>query len=345
LKSTGSIVVGLLAAVALVAAVIGTGRSGDGAWLLHASYDPTRELYRAVNKAFAADYFERTGKRVAVRQSHSGSAAQARAVKEGLPADVLSLAIVPDMQAVAESGLLDKEWRERLPHHATPFYSTIVFVVRRGNPKNVHDWPDLVTPESALQIITPNPKTSGNGKLSLLAAWGAARRRGASPEDADAVVKSILARAPVLDASARAATATFTQKNLGDVHITFESEAVLEVREGKGALDIVYPAAGSLRVEPPIAWVDRTVRRRETASLAKDYLDFIYSPTGQRIGAELSYRPTDPSIVQEFNSRFPAIALFGLEDVGLDWGKAQKRFFAAGALIDRIAAELAKERP
>jgi sulfate transport system substrate-binding protein len=313
----------------------------DGDWILHVSYDPTRELYRAINKAFIADRFDRVGKRVVVRQSHSGSAGQARAVNEGLPADVLSLAIPPDLDSVAKGGLVDLDWRTRLPHHATPFYSTIVFVVRVGNPKNIRDWSDLVQPGDGLQIVTPNPKTSGNGKLSLLAAWGAAIRRNKTPSEADAVVKAVLAKAPVLDASARAATATFVQKNIGDVHLTFESEAVLEVRESRTGLEIVYPKSGSLRVEPPIALVGRNATRRRTRELAEDYLAFVFSPAGQRIGAELFYRPSDPVVAREFENHLPKFEMFALEDVGLDWNAAQERFFTSGALIDQIAAELA----
>jgi sulfate/thiosulfate-binding protein len=331
-----------VALVGLAAALVALVQPIGGEWLLHVSYDPTRELYRSMNKAFVADVQRRTGKTIVVRQSHSGSAAQARAVMEGLPADVLSLAIVPDMDAVASTGLVDRNWRDRLPHRATPFHSTIVFVVRAGNPNAVRDWTDLVDPSNDVRIVTPNPKTSGNGKLSLLAAWGAAVRAGRSPDDADQVVKTILQRTPVLDASARAATATFAQKNIGDVHLTFEAEAVLEVAEGQGALEIVHPKSGSLRVEPPLALVDRTVRRRGTETLAKDYLNFVFSPEGQRVGAELFYRPSDAAVAAAYADRFASIELFTLEDVGLDWKSAQERFFASGALVDRIAAELAE---
>jgi sulfate/thiosulfate transport system substrate-binding protein len=316
-------------------------RPPAGEWLLHVSYDPTRELYRAMNKAFVADYFERTGKCVAIRQSHSGSAGQARAVNEGLPADVVSLAIPPDLDSVARSGLVAPDWRDRLPHRSTPFYSTIVFVVRTGNPKRILDWTDLLRPDDGLQVVTPNPKTSGNGKLSLLAAWGAAIRRGNSKEEADLVVKALLAKAPVLDASARAATATFAQKQIGDVHLTFESEAVLEVRESGAALEIIYPASGSLRVEPPIALVDRNVERRGTKELSDEYLNFIFSPAGQRIGAELFYRPSDSAVAKEFEGRLPKVSMFSLGDVGIDWKIAMKRFFESGALVDQIAEDLA----
>jgi sulfate/thiosulfate-binding protein len=340
LKRVGLLVSIVMGVVLLGWAFVALAQPAGGDWLLHVSYDPTRELYRAMNKAFSEVYFERHGKRIVVRQSHSGSASQARAVNEGLPADVVSLAIQPDLDAVAATGLVGKDWRERLPHQATPFHSTIVFVVRKGN-TSIRDWPDLVRSERPIKIVTPNPKTSGNGKLSLLAAWGAAIRRGCADAEAEAVLKTMFARVPVWDASARAATATFAQKNIGDVHLTFESEAVLEVAESRGSLEVVHPASGSLRVEPPIAWVDRTVRRRETESMAKEYLVFIFSPAGQRIGAELSYRPSDPSVAAEFAGRLPVIPLFTLQDVGLDWENANKKFFASGAMFDRIAAEVA----
>jgi len=335
----------VISVIAIVGAILWCfvvlARPPAGDWLLHVSYDPTRELYRAMNKAFIADYFDRTGKKIAIRQSHSGSAGQARAVNEGLPADVVSLAIPPDLDSVAGSGFVASDWRDQQPHRATPFYSTIVFVVRAGNPKGVRDWDDLTRSDDGLQIVTPNPKTSGNGKLSLLAAWGAAVRRGCSTEEADIVVKGVLAKAPVLDASARAATATFAQKKIGDVHLTFESEAVLEVGESREGLEIIYPASGSLRVEPPIALVDRNARRRRTTELADEYLKFIFSPAGQRIGASLFYRPSDPLIAREFEGRLPKATMFKLEDVGIDWKIAQERFFSSGALIDRIAEELA----
>jgi sulfate transport system substrate-binding protein len=321
--------------------LLGGAAAGADDKLLHVSYDPTRELWRAINAEFVADYRDRTGRTVAIRQSHSSSGSQARAVMEGLPADVTSLALFPDVDAIRGTGLIADDWNKRLPHGAAPFYSTIVFVVRKGNPHGVRDWGDLVDPGRELKIVAPNPKTSGNGKYAFLAAWGGAKAAKGKWGDPDDFVRRLYERMPVLDASARACTSTFSQKRIGDVHLAFESEAFLEVHESGGELEIVYPASGSIRVEPPVAWVDENCRRRGTTALAEEYLRFAYEPKAQALAAELGFRPTHPAVKSD---RFPAIRLFVLADAGLTWESAMRDFFTAGALFDRISQDMAKGR-
>ncbi len=299
--------------------------------MLNVSYDPTRELYRAINTAFTAKYKADTGTDLTIRQSHGGSGTQARAVIDGLEADVVTLAMWPDTNAVAKAGLLPLDWTAKLPNNSAPYTSTLVFVVRKGNPKGIKDWPDLIQP--GVEIVTPNPKTSGNGKLSLLAAWGAVTQRGGSEAEALAFVKRMYEQVPVLDLGARAATTTFVQKKIGDVHIAWENEAHLEVREARGAVEIVYPPI-SFFAEPHVAVVTKNVERKGTAKAAQAYLEFLYSPQGQEIIAENFYRPTNPQVLAKHRATFPDMQLFKIEAVAKNWDDSSAKYFSDGGLFD-----------
>lgn len=299
--------------------------------LLNVSYDPTRELYRAINNAFIAKYKADTGTDLTIRQSHGGSGTQARAVVDGLEADVVTLAMWPDTNAVAKAGLLPLDWTSKLPNDSAPYTSTLVFVVRKGNPKGIKDWPDLIKP--GVEIVTPNPKTSGNGKLSLLAAWGAVTQRGGSEDDALAFVKKLYEQVPVLDLGARAATTTFVQKKIGDVHIAWENEAHLEVKEADGAVEIVYPPISFL-AEPHVAVVEKNASKNGTTAAAEAYLKFLYTPEGQKIVADNFYRPSDPAVLATHRSTFPEMKLFKIDAVAKSWDDATAKYFADGALFD-----------
>ena len=326
---------------ALALGVTGCGGGGGGdatvapLTLLNVSYDPTRELYRDINDAFARRYEQEHGRAVEIKQSHAASGSQARAVIDGLEADVVTLAVWPDVEAVAKAGLVRSGWQERFDNDAVPYHSVVVFVVRKGNPKGIKDWPDLVRGD--VSIITPNPKTSGNGKYSFLAAWGAVTTAGGSDDDAERFVADLYRRTPVLDTGARAATATFSQKGIGDVHLTFENEAHLEVTEAKGELEIVYPSR-SIRVDPPVALVDVNVDRRGTRHAAEAYLGFLYTPEGRTIVAKHHYRPwgadspTPPGV-----TTWPVVETFDITAVG-GWEAAMTRFFGENGVFDQIYA-------
>ena len=302
--------------------------------LLNVSYDPTRELYRDINAAFAKHYEQEHGTPVTIKQSHAASGSQSRAVIDGLDADVVTLATWPDVEAVAKSGLLRPDWQNRYENGSIPYHSVVVFVVRKGNPKQIHDWADLERDD--ISIITPNPKTSGNGKYSFLAAWGAALAAGGSEDDAKKFVSAIYRRTPVLDTGARAATATFSQKGIGDVHLTFEQEAHLEVDESKGGLEIVYPKR-SIRVDPPVAVVDQNVDRKATRHAAEAYLGFLYSPEGRAIIAKHHLRPWgDSPPPPSTGETWPAIETFDITFVAGDWDNAMKKFFGEGGVFDAI---------
>jgi sulfate/thiosulfate-binding protein len=321
----------LLAAAAALT-LLGPGLAHADVTLLNVSYDPTRELYKEVNAAFAKDWKAKTGETVTIQTSHGGSGRQARSVIDGLDADVVTLALAADIDAIVDRAKsIAPDWQSRLPHNSSPYTSTIVLVVRKGNPKGIRDWPDLVRP--GVEIVTPNPKTSGNGKLSLLAAWGSVTQRGGSEADALAFVKQLYAQTPVLDLGARAATTTFVQKKIGDVHIAWENEAHLEVREAKGAVEIVYPPI-SFRAEPHVAVVTKNVERKGTAAAAKAYLDFLYTPAGQEIVAAHFYRPSDPAILAKHRATFPAMTLFEVDAVAKDWDDATAKYFADGGIFD-----------
>lgn len=338
---TRGVPVHLVAGLAVVAMAWGCGgrpEGGDGTdgkavELLNVSYDPTRELYRDMNAAFAKVYGAEHGRRVSIRQSHGASGSQARSVIDGLDADVVTLAVWPDVEAVAKSGLVRADWQSRFDNAAVPFHSLVVFVVRKGNPKGIRDWPDLI--RDGVSIITPNPKTSGNGKYSFLAAWGAVLAGGGSEDDARTFVTEIYRRTPVLDTGARGSTATFSQKGIGDVHLTFESEAHLEVQESKGALEIVYPPR-SIRVDPPVAVVDTNVDRKGTRHAAEAYLGFLYTPEGRAIAARHHFRPwgDSPPPPAEGQS-WPAVETFDIVSVG-GWETATKKFFGEGGVFDAI---------
>jgi sulfate transport system substrate-binding protein len=301
--------------------------------LLNVSYDPTRELWKDLNGAFAEQYQKDSGNTVSIKQSHGGSSSQARAVIDGLEADVVTLAMWQDTDAIRGKSLIKDGWEERLPNRSLPYVSTIVFVVRKGNPKGIKEWQDLVKPD--VQVITPNPKTSGNGKLSFLAAWGSVVLNGGSEDDAKEFVKKIYLNVPVLDTGARGSTTTFAQKGIGDVHLGWENEARLEVEEAKGELEIVYPKQ-SILAEPHIAVVDSNVDRKGTRETAEAYLKFLYTDAGQEIIAKHFYRPIDEAALAKHSASFPRIDLFPITKISPSWDEAQKKFFAEGALFDAI---------
>jgi sulfate/thiosulfate transport system substrate-binding protein len=302
--------------------------------LLNVACDPTRELWQDINEQFTKIYERDTGRKVTIKQSHGGSSSQARAVNDGLEADVVTLAMWPDTDSIRRSGLIAEGWEKRLPENSLPYYSTIVFVVRKGNPKQIHDWPDLV--KQNVQIITPNPKTSGNGKLSVLAAWGSVVTRGGTEEQAKEFLTKLYQQVPVLDAAARAATMTFSKKGIGDVHLTWENEGQQEVEDSKGELEIVYPPV-SFKAEPHVAWVDENVKKHGTADVAQAYLEFLYTPVAQQMIAKHFYRPNSQGDRQKFADRFPPIKLFGVDAVAKNWDDAYQKFFNDGALFDQIS--------
>src|SRR6187455_231742 len=271
-----------IAALAVGLSAAGVAKAGGEVTLLNVSYDPTRELWRDLNANFAARYEKEKGVKVDIKQSHGGSSTQARSVIDGLDADVTTLASFLDTDAISQKGLIAPGWVDRLPNRSRPYTSTVVFVVRKGNPKGIKDWPDLVKP--GVEVVTPNPKTSGNGYLSFFSAWGSVVLRGGSRDDAVKYVTALYKNVPVLDSGARGATTTFVQKKIGDVHLAWENEAHLEVREAKGDLDLVYPPI-SIRAEPHVAVVDVNVDRKHTRKVAEAYLKFVYSDEGQEIAA------------------------------------------------------------
>jgi len=319
-------------ALAVVAAALGAAPLHAARLeLLNVSYDPTRELWRAVNAAFVAKYAKETGTTLDIKQSHGGSGTQARAVIDGLEADVVTLAIYPDTNATAKAGQIAAGWEKRLPNDSLPYTSTIVFVVRKGNPKNVKDWPDIVNP--GVEIVTPNPKTSGNGKLAFLAAWGSVVQRGGSEAAALDFVKTLYEHTPVLDLGARGSTTTFVQKGIGDVHLSWENEARLEVQEAGGSVELVYPPI-SILAEPHVAWVDANVKRKGTEAAAKAYLEFLYTDEGQEIIAKNFYRPTNAAILAKHRADFPDLKLFAITGIAKSWDDAYDKFFNEGKLFD-----------
>jgi sulfate transport system substrate-binding protein len=310
-----------------------TAGEGPSVELLNVSYDPTRELWRDINTQFVKRLKAESGIEVSIRQSHAGSSSQARAVIDGLEADVVTLALWSDIDAIRKYGLIKDGWQERLPNHALAYFSTIVFVVRKGNPKGIKDWPDIVKP--SVVVITPNPKTSGNGKLSFLAAWGSALQTGGSENDALAFVTRLYRQTPVLETGARGATTTFAQRGIGDVHLTWENEAHLEVQESGEALEIVYPPR-SIRAEPFVAVVDSNAERKGTRAVAEKYLKFLYTDEGQETIARHFYRPTNAAVLLKHRDRFPQINLFRVTVVAASWDAAQDKFFADGGVFDAI---------
>jgi sulfate/thiosulfate-binding protein len=302
--------------------------------LLNVSYDPTRELYRDVNRAFIAAWQAKTGQRITISQSHNGSGASARAVLDGLQADVVTLALGADIDALARRGLLAPDWQTRLPDNASPYTSTIVFLVRKGNAKGVHDWPDLLKPGVA--VITPNPKTSGGARWNFLAALGWAQRQpGATAESAEAFMRALFRQVPVMDTGARGATISFVQRGLGDVLLAWENEAWLARKEfGADQFEIVYPSL-SILAEPPVAVVDSVVDRRGTRAVAQAYLEFLYTKEAQEIVARNYYRPRDSAVAAQYAERYPTLRLLTIRDFG-GWDVAQATYFADGGMFDRV---------
>lgn len=299
--------------------------------LLNASYDPTRELYKAVNAAFATHWQQTTGRTVEVKQSHGGSGKQARSVIEGLEADVVTLAIGLDVDEIARSGRLAADWAKRLPDNSSPYTSTIVFLVRAGNPKGIKDWSDLGRADVVPLIA--NPKTSGAARLAYLAAWAHAER--SEQAGAEAWMAGWLKRVPTFDAGARGATTTFVRRQIGDVLLNWENEAHLAVAESKGGVQVVVPSR-SILAEPPVAWVDAVVQKRGTAALAKAYLEFLASEPAQEIAAQHHYRPRLAVVADRHKAALPAIELFTVDAVFGGWTKAQAAHFADGASFDRL---------
>ena len=304
--------------------------------LLNVSYDPTRELYKEFNAAFAAYWKKETSEDIRIEASHGGSGKQARSVIDGLEADVVTLALAYDIDEIsAKADLLPKDWQARLPHNSSPYTSTIVFLVRKGNPKGLNDWGDLV--KDGVEVITPNPKTSGGARWNYLAAWAwALKQPGGSPETAQAFVKDLYAHVPVLDSGARGSTTTFVQRGIGDVLLAWENEAFLAIKElGPDQFDIVVPTI-SILAEPPVTIVDKNVEKHGTRKLAEAYLNYLYSPEGQELAARHYYRPTDPKVAAAHEKDFPKVNLITIDEVFGGWSKAQPEHFGDGGTFDQI---------
>ena len=332
LRRIAPLVAGLLWASSALAADIN---------LLNVSYDPTRELYAEFNKAFAGAYQKETGKSVEIKQSHGGSGSQARAVIDGLQADVVTLALAYVVDAIAGKGLTAADWQKRLPLNASPYTSTIVFLVRKGNPKKIADWPDLA--KSGVEVITPNPKTSGGARWNYLAAWAyALKQPGGNADSAKAFVKRIYANTKVLDSGARGSTTTFVERGIGDVLIAWENEAYLSVKElGPDKFEIVTPSL-SILAEPPVSVVDKVVDKRATRKVAQAYLEYLYSPEGQEIAARNFYRPRDPAVAAKYAKQFAPVKLVTVDAEFGGWRTAQKTHFDDGGVFDQIYAPSAK---
>lgn len=325
-----------LAFAGLVAASLPLSAQAADVNLLSVSYDPTRELYVAVNKAFGEKFKAESGKTLEVKQSHGGSGKQARSVIDGLEADVVTLALAYDIDAIADKGLIAADWQKRLPENASPYTSTIVFLVRKGNPKGIKDWNDLVKP--GVKVITPNPKTSGGARWNYLAAWAyALKQNGGSAEKAQAFVADLYKNVPVLDTGARGSTVTFTERGVGDVLLAWENEAFLSKKEfGDDKFDIVVPSL-SILAEPPVAVVDKVVDRKGTRAVAESYLKFLYTKEGQEIAAQNFYRPRDAEVARKYEKTFPKVELVTIDDPAFGgWRKAQKTHFDDGGVFDKI---------
>jgi sulfate transport system substrate-binding protein len=302
--------------------------------LLNVSYDPTRELYVDFNKAFAAAYQKETGKTVEIKQSHGGSGSQSRAVRDGLQADVVTLALAYDIDAIASKGILKTDWQKSLPQNSSPYTSTIVFLVRKGNPKGIKDWDDLI--KSGVSVITPNPKTSGGARWNYLAAWGYALKKYGSEDKTRDFVGKLFKNVPVLDTGARGSTVTFVERGVGDVLLAWENEAHLAIKEfGKDKFEIVVPSV-SILAEPPVAVVDSVVDKKGTRAVAEAYLKYWYKPESQEIAARNFYRPRDPEVARKYAANFAKVDLFTIDDVFGGWTKAQKEHFADGGVFDQI---------
>ncbi len=324
----------LFAAVLITSAILPAAFAADTT-LLNVSYDPTRELYQDVNAAFAKNWKAKTGDNVQIKQSHGGSGKQGRAVIDGLEADVVTLALAYDIDAIAQHNLIAKDWQKRLAHNSSPYTSTIVFLVRKGNPKGIKDWNDLVKP--GVSVITPNPKTSGGARWNHLAAWGyALKQPGATEATAKEFIKKLYKNVPVLDSGARGATTTFVERGIGDVLIAWENEAFLAIKElGPEKVEIVSPST-SILAEPPVSIVDKVADKRGTRKVAQAYLDFLYTEEAQELIAKNYYRPTLEKTAKKYAKEFPKIKLFTIAQVAGDWTKAQKTHFADGGVFDQV---------
>ncbi len=313
----------------------GTAASAAEVTLLNVSYDPTRELYVDFNKSFAEYWKKKTGDTVKINQSHGGSGKQARSVIDGLEADIVTLALAYDIDAIAERGLIDKDWQARLQQNSSPYTSTIVFLVRKGNPKNIKDWPDLI--KDGVEVITPNPKTSGGARWNYLAAWAyALKQNGGDEAKAQEFVANLYSRVPVLDTGARGSTTTLVQRGIGDVLLAWENEAFLAINElGPDQVEIVVPSS-SILAQPPVALIDKNVDDHGTRKVAEAYLQFLYSPEAQEIAAKNFYRPTDQAVAAKYQSQFPEVPLVTIDDTFGGWQEAQKKHFADGGIFDQI---------
>lgn len=323
-------------AVGFTLMLLATGAVAKDIQLLNVSYDPTREFYQQYNAAFSKYWQQQTGDKVTVRQSHGGSGKQATSVINGIEADVVTLALAYDVDAIAERGRIDKDWIKRLPDNSAPYTSTIVFLVRKGNPKQIHDWPDLL--KSGVSIITPNPKTSGGARWNYLAAWGyALHQNNGDQAKAKEFVRGLFKNVEVLDSGARGATNTFVERGIGDVLIAWENEALLAKKElGKDGFEIVTPSE-SILAEPTVSVVDRVVDKRGTRDVATAYLKYLYTPEGQTIAAENYYRPRDAAVAEKYSAQFPKLKLFTVDDTFGGWAEAQKVHFSTGGVFDEIS--------
>ncbi|TLU70879.1 sulfate ABC transporter substrate-binding protein [Lichenicoccus roseus] len=325
---------GVLAMVLAIGTLSGAGARAADLSLLNVSYDPTRELYKDVNQAFAAQWKAKSGQTVEIKTSHGGSGAQARAVMDGLQADVVTLGLAWDIDVLTQRHLLAADWEGRLPNHSVPYTSTVVFLVRHGNPKHLAGWTDLV--RDGVEVITPNPKTSSGGRWSYLAAYTwALHQPGASEASAESYLGKLYKHVPVLDTGARGATNTFVQRGEGDVLLAWEDEALLAAHDvGDGQFDVVYPAS-SIKAEPPVAWVDSVTDKKRTGAVAQAYLRFLFNHQGQELAAKHHYRPIDPAVFAEHKADFPAIKVYDVASLG-GWPAVQAKHFADGGVFDSI---------
>jgi sulfate transport system substrate-binding protein len=330
-------VIGVVAIVAAATAIVVKNAPATGSnQILNVSYDPTRELYAAIDKAFIPQYREHVGITLDIKESHGGSGRQLRSVLDGTQkASVVSLALISDIQTLSKRGLIASNWQQRLPNGSVPYTSTIVFVVRRGNPKAIHDWPDLINRD--VSVVTPNPRTSGNGQLSVLAAWGSVTTRGGSQAQATAYVKALLQHVAVSDAGARSASDSFTLARIGDVQLTWENEALREVAANKDELELVYPPV-SILAEPAVAWVDANVTDPKTATYAKAYLNYLFTDAAQEQVAQYGYRPFKAEILAKHSDRLPPLSLFPISAIAKDWSDAREQFFGTNGILDTISA-------
>jgi len=330
-------VVGVVAIVfAATAIVIKNVPEGGCAYIINVSYDATRELDAAIDKAFITQYRTHTGTTLDIKESHGGSGRQLRTVLDGSQkASVVSLALISDIQTLSRRGLVAPDWQQRLPNNSVPYTSTIVFVVRKGNPKAIHDWPDLINRD--VSVVTPNPRTSGNGQLSVLAAWGSVTTRGGSQAQAAAYLKALLRHVAVSDAGARSAATSFADAKIGDVQLTWENEALREVAAKKDELELVYPPV-SILAEPAVAWVDANVTDPRTATYTKAYLDYLFTDAAQDQIAQYGYRPIKAEILAKHSDRLPPLPLFPIGAIAKDWSDAREQFFGTNGILDTISS-------